>query len=65
MTSDDNRRSQPGSWKPATAAWSTFRCGKCDQTAGNGSGTGMRRVQGLMTRVCPACKSAIDARRKQ
>jgi hypothetical protein len=39
-----------------------FRCGKCDQPR-DVLGSGFRKVWGLRTKICTACKDEIDARR--
>lgn len=38
----------------------TFRCGKCDKPNST-TGSAMRFIRGLRTKVCAACKTDLDA----
>lgn len=66
MNSDDSTRTGPPAFRAMGVGYGgTFRCGGCDLPKSIGEGTGMSKVRGLLTRVCPACKAAIDARGKK
>ena len=54
-------RGQSSGFRPAGIGQTmTFRCGQCDQ-ARSTSGSSMRVIRGLRTKVCAACKTDLDA----
>lgn len=60
--SDNARRSQDVRFLPAGSGLSVrFRCGRCDK-ASQMPGSATRAVAGLRTKVCAACKEALDAK---
>lgn len=64
MTSDETTRAAPDvPFKPRGLGLAMlFRCAACSNPSST-LGRGLRRVNGLRTYVCKACKEAIDARK--
>lgn len=63
MTHDDSRGRGISYQAPGMGMAISFRCGRCDKSAGS-VGSGVRLVRGIRQKVCRACATAIDAKRR-
>lgn len=58
--SDNSRRASDAPFLPAGVGLSVrFRCGRCDRPS-QMTGSATRKVRGLKTKVCAACRVLID-----